>query len=87
MNYFDRFVSNVQFQRDKSWVSQLTAVSCLSLATKVKETHVPFLLDLQVEESRFIFEVKTSQRMDLLVLSTLKWRMYLDTMNECYKLI
>jgi hypothetical protein len=27
---------------------QLVAVTCLSLAAKVEETHVPFLLDLQV---------------------------------------
>lgn len=76
VNYFDRFVSSLQFQRDKPWMSQLAAVACLSLAAKVEETHVPLLLDLQVEESRFVFEAKTIQRMELLVLSTLKWRMH-----------
>jgi len=30
---------------------------------------------IQVGESKFIFEAKTIQRMELLVLSTLKWRM------------
>lgn len=29
----------------------------------------------QVGESRYVFEAKTIQRMELLVLSTLKWRM------------
>lgn len=48
VNYFDRFVSSLQFQRDKPWMSQLAAVACLSLAAKVEETHVPLLLDLQV---------------------------------------
>ncbi|KAJ1421163.1 Cyclin-like [Sesbania bispinosa] len=62
--------------RDKPWMTQLTAVACLSLAAKVEETHVPLLLDLQVEESRFVFEAKTIQRMELLVLSTLKWKMH-----------
>ncbi|KAI8017255.1 Cyclin-D3-1 [Camellia lanceoleosa] len=44
---------------------QLVAVACLSLAAKVEETQVPFLLDFQVEESKFIIEAKTIQRMEL----------------------
>ncbi|MED6213717.1 hypothetical protein PIB30_095965 [Stylosanthes scabra] len=76
VNYFDRFVTSLTFQIDKPWMTQLTAVACLSLAAKMEETHVPLLLDLQVEESRFVFEAKTIQRMELLVLSTLKWRMH-----------
>lgn len=48
VNFFDRFISSLQFQKDKPWMSQLTAVACLSLAAKVEETHVPLLLDLQV---------------------------------------
>lgn len=48
VNYFDRFISSLQFQRDKPWMSQLAAVACLSLAAKVEETDVPLLLDLQV---------------------------------------
>ncbi|KAK7263186.1 hypothetical protein RJT34_30772 [Clitoria ternatea] len=76
VNYFDRFITSLTFQRDKPWMSQLVAVACLSLAAKTEETHVPLLLDLQVEESRFVFEAKTIQRMELLVLSTLKWRMH-----------
>ncbi|KAH0681449.1 hypothetical protein KY284_022534 [Solanum tuberosum] len=59
----------------KPWMNQLVAVTCLSLAAKVEETDVPLLLDLQVEESRFVFESKTIQRMEMLVLSTLKWKM------------
>ncbi|KAE9607789.1 hypothetical protein Lal_00013412 [Lupinus albus] len=75
VNYFDRFITNLTFQNDKPWMTQLVAVACLSLAAKMEETHVPLLLDLQVEESRFVFEAKTIQRMELIVLSTLKWRM------------
>lgn len=56
-------------------MGQLVAVACLSLAAKVEETQVPLLLDLQVEESKYVFEAKTIQRMELLVLSTLQWRM------------
>ncbi|KAJ6378516.1 hypothetical protein OIU78_028705 [Salix suchowensis] len=56
-------------------MGQLAAVACLSLAAKVEETHVPLLLDLQVEDAKYIFEAKTIKRMELLVLSTLQWRM------------
>ncbi|KAJ4966147.1 hypothetical protein NE237_017996 [Protea cynaroides] len=75
VNYLDRFLSSFHFQRDKPWMSQLAAVACLSLAAKVEETQVPLLLDLQVEESKYVFEAKTIQRMELLVLSTLQWKM------------
>ncbi|XP_057762274.1 cyclin-D3-2-like [Arachis stenosperma] len=75
VNYFDRFVTSLTFQRDKPWMTQLTALACLSLAAKMEEIHVPLLLDLQVEEPKFLFEAKTVQRMELLVLSTLQWRM------------
>ncbi|KAF5961360.1 hypothetical protein HYC85_002569 [Camellia sinensis] len=75
VNYFDRFISSLSFQREKPWMSQLVAVACLSLAAKVEETQVPLLLDFQVEESKFVFEAKTIQRMELLVLSTLQWKM------------
>ncbi|KAF2321050.1 hypothetical protein GH714_033210 [Hevea brasiliensis] len=47
-----------------------------SLAAKVEETQVPLLLDLQVEDTKYVFEAKTIQRMELLVLSTLKWKMH-----------
>ncbi|KAJ4890998.1 Cyclin-D3-2 [Raphanus sativus] len=76
VNYFDRFITSIKFQADKPWMSQLVAVACLSLAAKVEEIHVPLLIHLQVEEARYVFEAKTIQRMELLVLSTLKWRMH-----------
>ncbi|KAF3598010.1 hypothetical protein DY000_02024072 [Brassica cretica] len=76
VNYFDRFITSVKFQTDKPWMSQLVAVACLSLAAKVEEIHVPLLIHLQVEEARYVFEAKTIQRMELLVLSTLQWRMH-----------
>ncbi|OWM82148.1 cyclin-D3-2-like [Punica granatum] len=77
VNYFDRFLLSFRFQRDNPWLGQLIAVACLSLAAKLEETHVPvqLLLHLQVEESVYLFEPKTIQRMELLVLSTLNWRM------------
>ncbi|RVW18268.1 hypothetical protein CK203_114411 [Vitis vinifera] len=38
------------------------------------KTDAPLLLDLQVEEIKYVFEVKTFQRRELLVLSTLQWK-------------
>ncbi|KAL3614244.1 cyclin [Castilleja foliolosa] len=77
VNYLDRFLFTLCFQKDdkQPWMMQLLAVTCLSLAAKVEETHVPLLLDLQVEDAKYLFEAKTIQRMELLVLSGLKWRM------------
>ncbi|KAL8540387.1 hypothetical protein ACS0TY_001843 [Phlomoides rotata] len=73
VNYLDRFLLN--FKKDKRWMLQLVAVASLSLAAKVEETSVPLLLDLQVEDAEYLFEAKTIQRMELLILSSLKWRM------------
>ncbi|TYG69410.1 hypothetical protein ES288_D05G228000v1 [Gossypium darwinii] len=75
VNYLDRFLLTFPFQSEKPWMSQLAAIACLSLAAKVEETQVPLLLDLQVEESRYVFEPKTIQRTEILVLSTLQWKM------------
>ncbi|KAK4781752.1 hypothetical protein SAY86_015854 [Trapa natans] len=75
VNYLDRFLCSFRIETDRPWTTQLAAVACLSLAAKVEETQVPLLLDLQTEESRFMFEAKTIQRMELLVLSALEWKM------------
>ncbi|CAL5204700.1 unnamed protein product [Lathyrus oleraceus] len=75
VNYLDRFLFSFRLQNEKPWMTQLSAVACLSLAAKVEETQVPLLLDLQVEESRYLFEAKTIKKMEILVLSTLGWKM------------
>jgi cyclin D3 len=75
VNYFDRFLMSSCFEKDKPWMSQLAAVACISIAAKVEETELHLLLDLQVEESKFAFEPKTIMRMELLILSTLGWKM------------
>ncbi|KAK4773764.1 hypothetical protein SAY87_028783 [Trapa incisa] len=75
VNYLDRLLLCIRLRDNRPWRTQLTAVACLSLAAKIHESHVPLLLDLQVE-SKYVFEAKTIQRMELLVLSTLGWRMY-----------
>ncbi|XWS23961.1 hypothetical protein CRYUN_Cryun28dG0060500 [Craigia yunnanensis] len=75
ISYLDRFLSAYELPKGKAWMMQLLAVACLSLAAKVEETEVPLILDLQMGESKFLFEARTIQRMELLVLSTLSWRM------------
>ncbi|KAF8112320.1 hypothetical protein N665_0065s0093 [Sinapis alba] len=79
ITYLDKFICSYRLQRDKPWMLQLVSVACLSLAAKVEETHVPLLLDFQVEETKYVFETKTIQRMELLILSTLQWKMHLIT--------
>lgn len=81
INYLDRFLSVYELPRGKSWVVQLLAVACLSLAAKMEEIKVPQSVDLQVAEPKFVFEAKTIQRMELLVLSTLRWRM--QSLTSC----
>ncbi|WOK96229.1 cyclin dependent kinase regulator [Canna indica] len=75
VNYLDRFLSAYKLPQGKAWMTQLLSVACLSLAAKVEETEIPLSLDLQVGEAKYVFEAKTIQRMELLVLSTLRWRM------------
>ncbi|RYR00107.1 hypothetical protein Ahy_B07g088185 [Arachis hypogaea] len=72
----DRFLLSFHFQREKPWMIQLASVTCISLVAKVEETQVPLLLDLQVEDVKYVFEAKTIQRMELLILSTLNWKMH-----------
>ncbi|KAL6209961.1 hypothetical protein ACLB2K_020899 [Fragaria x ananassa] len=76
VNYFDRFLSTRSLPRQHGrWPFQLLSVACLSLAAKMEEPHVPYIVDLQILEPKFIFEPKTVQRMELWVMSTLNWRL------------
>lgn len=75
VNYLDRFLSICELPRGKDWAVQLLAVACLSIAAKVEETSVPQSIELQVGDPKFMFEAKTIQRMELLVLDTLNWKM------------
>ncbi|KAK9743412.1 hypothetical protein RND81_03G237200 [Saponaria officinalis] len=79
VNYLDRFLSTYELPKGKAWMMQLLAVACLSIAAKMDETDVPLSLDLQVCGSKYVFEAKTIQRMELLVMSTLNWRMQFVT--------
>ncbi|XP_074558742.1 cyclin-D2-1-like isoform X2 [Curcuma longa] len=74
VNYMDRFLSSHRLPQNE-WALQLLSVACLSLAAKMEETLLPSLLDLQVEDAKFIFEPRTILRMELLVLTALNWRL------------
>ncbi|KAL2543126.1 Cyclin-D1-1 [Abeliophyllum distichum] len=75
VNYFDRFLHSHRLPNMNGWPLQLLSVACLSLAAKMEELLVPSLLDLQVEDAKFIFEPRNIQRMELLVLRVLDWRL------------
>ncbi|THU70316.1 hypothetical protein C4D60_Mb08t23710 [Musa balbisiana] len=79
VNYLDQFLSAYELPQGKAWMTQLLSVACLSLAAKMEETEVPLSLDLQVGDAKYVFEARTIQRMELLVLATLKWRMQVVT--------
>ncbi|KAL4639192.1 hypothetical protein ACB098_03G154300 [Castanea mollissima] len=75
VNYLDRYLYSRRLPQTNGWPMQLLSVACLSLAAKMEEPLVPSLLDLQVEVAKHIFEPRTIQRMELLVLSVLDWRL------------
>ncbi|KAJ7968443.1 Cyclin [Quillaja saponaria] len=71
ISYMDRFLSKQEIP-GKPWVLKLLLISCLSLASKMKDA--PFSIsDLQKED--FIFEAQSINKMELLILDALKWRM------------
>ncbi|KAG6644350.1 cyclin-D5-1-like [Carya illinoinensis] len=73
MTYFDRFLSRRSISSEKLWAIRLLSVACLSLAAKMEEVKVPVLSKYLLED--YNFDSKVIQRMELLVLSTLEWRM------------
>ncbi|KAM7510507.1 hypothetical protein LguiB_009382 [Lonicera macranthoides] len=82
VKYQDRFLLSRAPLKRKGWPWQLLSVACLSLAAKLEETRVPSLLDLQIlmePFGRFMFKPATVQRMELLVMSSLNWRMHIIT--------
>ncbi|XP_073018710.1 cyclin-D5-1-like isoform X1 [Primulina eburnea] len=73
MIYFDRFFSRRWIDDEKSWAIRLLSVASLSLAAKMEECEVPGLSEYHVDE--YNFEGNVIQKMELLVLNTLEWRM------------
>ncbi|XWS29710.1 hypothetical protein CRYUN_Cryun24cG0053500 [Craigia yunnanensis] len=73
VTYFDLFLSRRSIDDGKLWAIRLLSVACLSLAAKMEECRVPALSEFSIED--YQFENKVIQRMELLVLSTLEWKM------------
>lgn len=63
----------IYMQSQKYWAFQLLSVACLSLAAKMEECDVPALSEFPLQD--YNFESQVIQRMELLVLTTLEWRM------------
>ncbi|RVW28294.1 putative cyclin-D6-1 [Vitis vinifera] len=73
VNYVDRFISKKEVPEEKPWILRLLVISCLSLAAKMKKIDFSYS-DFQKDEG-FIFDAQRIHRMELLILSTLNWRM------------
>lgn len=73
ITFFDRFLSKRPINEGKFWAFPLLSVVCLSLAAKIEETKVPSLSDFPIKE--FNVENALIQKMELLVLTALEWKM------------
>ncbi|KAK3016526.1 hypothetical protein RJ639_006849 [Escallonia herrerae] len=71
--YFDRFLSRRSIDNGNAWAIQLLSVACFSLAAKMEECNAPALSQYHVNE--YNFEGNVIQKMELLVLNTLDWKM------------
>ncbi|CAA6667411.1 unnamed protein product [Spirodela intermedia] len=72
VTYLDRFLLR-RTMTCQPWVMQLLSVACLSLAAKMEEIRVPPLPEFPSGD--YQFDSRAIQRMELLVLNTLEWRM------------
>ncbi|XVE87912.1 hypothetical protein DITRI_Ditri19aG0026500 [Diplodiscus trichospermus] len=73
VNYMDRFISRQEIPQGNPWVLRLVVIACISLAAKMLEIHFS-PSDFQRGE-RFIFDAQAIERMELLILDALNWRM------------
>nr|GLL18288.1 cyclin-D5-1-like isoform X1 [Ipomoea trifida] len=73
ISYLDRFLSRKSIDGEKYWAIKLLAIACLSLAAKMEEFSVPSLSQYPMED--FTFKSSLIQRMELLVLNTLDWKL------------
>ncbi|KAL7085309.1 hypothetical protein ACP275_14G274400 [Erythranthe tilingii] len=74
VTFLDRFLSRRSIDVEKPWAIRLLSIACLSLAAKMEESStMPALSDLCGDDYKF--ESSVIQRMELLVLNTLEWKM------------
>ncbi|KAJ6416490.1 hypothetical protein OIU84_002366 [Salix udensis] len=74
VNYMDRFISRQEIPQGKPWILRLVVISCLSLAAKMKNKHFS-ISNFQEGETGFTFDTQTINRMELVVLDAMNWRM------------
>ncbi|KAE8715737.1 stress-induced hydrophobic peptide [Hibiscus syriacus] len=60
-------------KEEQMWAVRLLSIACLSLAAKMEECEVPILSEFDTKD--YQFQSKVIQRMELLVLSSLEWKM------------
>ncbi|RWR77981.1 cyclin-D5-1-like protein [Cinnamomum micranthum f. kanehirae] len=74
VTYLYRFLLRREVdQNGKCWAIQLLSVACLSLAVKMEECKIPPLSEFRADG--YTFDWQVIQRMELMVLNTLEWRM------------
>lgn len=75
ISYMDRFCLHRCMDRSvMPWAARLLAVACVSLAAKMEEYRAPALSEFRADDE-YDFSSVCIRRMELLVLSTLGWRM------------
>ncbi|XVE61925.1 hypothetical protein DITRI_Ditri06bG0077300 [Diplodiscus trichospermus] len=85
-NYLDRFLSMTQCHGWKHWMVELLSIACLSIASKFNETSLS-LYELQMEDLEHCFQSSSIQRMELMLLQALKWRLGSTTSYSYIELI
>ncbi|CAH8315532.1 unnamed protein product [Eruca vesicaria subsp. sativa] len=80
ISYLDLFLSKrfIGLQKDESWAIRLLSVASLSLAAKMEERVVPGLSQYPQDQD-FVFKTDVIRKTELLILSTLDWKMSLIT--------
>ncbi|EEF30818.1 cyclin d, putative [Ricinus communis] len=87
-NYLDRFISLNKCLEWKNWMVELLSVACLSVASKFSEsTYAPSLLEIQMEDMDHTFQSITIQRMELMLLQALGWRLGSTTVYSYVELM
>ncbi|KAJ1379162.1 Cyclin-like [Sesbania bispinosa] len=72
INYLHRFMSRQEIPQGKPWLLRLVGISCLSLASKMKNTPLPFTI---MQKEGCNFDAQSIERMELVILGALNWRM------------
>ncbi|PIN02403.1 G1/S-specific cyclin D [Handroanthus impetiginosus] len=73
INYMDRFLSTQSIPDGKPWIFKLVAISCISLALKMMRKTEFSVSDFQ--DCGVILDSLSLERMEMLILGALKWRM------------